>query len=186
MECAVCYCDAGPFQKLVCGHSFCNECVKKWYQKGTGEGCPMCRAPMYFRGFHKVRDEWNAEYWHNRYEEVFDEMVSGLIEEAFEEANTFPPWRRYILALLTEDLKDLERTARVLMNEGVDIETFEEILAAGDYYSDRHMNKCIFLDEPPRDPMTKHPEQDEGGRKGKRCRARPDEWYTVNFEVVFE
>lgn len=83
-ECSVCYSESGPFVKLGCSHEFCTGCVKQWYQKGTGTGCPMCRRPMYWKGFHKHRDQWNKESYEFKTGEVFMENLESYVEEALE------------------------------------------------------------------------------------------------------
>jgi len=83
-ECAVCYSESGPFVKLGCSHEFCSGCVKQWYLKGTGTGCPMCRRPMYWRGFHKQRDQWNNEAYEIKLGELFSENIDSYVEEALE------------------------------------------------------------------------------------------------------
>ncbi len=48
-DCSVCF---DPFEKdnatvLECNHSFHNDCLLKWIEKGKGDNCPLCRAPLY-------------------------------------------------------------------------------------------------------------------------------------------
>ena len=80
-ECSVCYSEAGPFRKLTCNHEFCTGCIKTWYLKGSGTGCPMCRRPIYFKGFHNVRDEWDEVAWENRCADVFSAAIDQRVEE---------------------------------------------------------------------------------------------------------
>jgi len=75
MACSVCY-ERVPTNQLTCGHSFCYHCVKTWYQKGT-ETCPMCRAPMCFRGMRDIKNTWDEE----RREGVLEEFVEYLMED---------------------------------------------------------------------------------------------------------
>jgi hypothetical protein len=186
MECAVCYGEAGPFQKLCCGHTFCTGCVKTWYLKGTGTGCPMCRAPIYFRGFHKVRDEWDEEAWETRCSEVLGEAIDACIAEAFEMAETFPPeFKEHILADITDDIGDLEKTFRFLKAENIASEDIAYVLMdTMDYYSDRHMNKVRWLDEPPKEWITRYPGHCDRQRCGKRARAFMDDWVTLSLVVL--
>ena len=187
MECAVCYAEAGPFQKLCCGHTFCTGCVKNWYLKGAaGSSCPMCRRPMYFKGFHKVRDEWNEDAWESRCADVFSEAIDYAFEDAQTMAEVFPPrWRSQIMSDLMEDLKDTEKTLRFLKSEDVTSEDIEYVLlGSDDYYSDRRINKVWYVDEPPKAFETKYPwlGQNRSGAQ-KRVRARMDPWVTVSFYV---
>lgn len=183
-ECSVCYGECGPFQKLSCGHDFCTGCIKTWYLKGTGAGCPMCRAPIYFKGFHKVRDEWNEDAWENKCADVFSEALDERFAEAQEFAQAFPPkWRNRIFRELIDDFVDIEKTYRFLKNEGVDPEVMEDVFYYEDYYSDRHMNKYSYLDEPRKEFV---PAMKSRGRgKGfKRARARQDPWVTMSFYYI--
>ncbi len=185
MECSVCYGESGPFQKLSCGHDFCSGCIKTWYLKGTGTGCPMCRAPIYFKGFHKLRDQWNEEAWENKCDEVFGDALDTCFAEAQEFAESFPPnWRTRIFSELLDNFVDIEKTYRFLKNEGVDPEVMDEVFYYEDYYSDRHMDKCWYLDEPPKAFASRYPIVEKSGGKGfKRSRARQDTWVTISFYI---
>ena len=186
MECAVCYGESGPFQKLCCGHTFCTGCVKNWYLKGVaGASCPMCRAPIYFKGFHKMRDDWNEDAWENKCTEVFGEALDERFAEAQEFAQAFPErWRARIFKEVINDFIEIEKTFRFLKNEGVEPEVMDDAFYYGDYYSDRHMNKYWYLDEPQNNFATRYPQfkQSRIG-PGKRARARQDPWATVSFYI---
>lgn len=187
-ECAVCYGENGPFQKLCCGHTFCTGCVKNWYLKGVnGSSCPMCRRTMYFKGFHKVREDWNEEAYDNRCAEIMSEAFDTTIGDALEMAETFPRMRRRILREAIRDLIDVERTFRYLKNADLTAEDIEYVLLdTGDYYSDRHMDRVQFLDEPPKRPVSRYPKNARGGsRSGKRARARQDAWSTFTLIIDF-
>ena len=47
MECPVCYTLKAKY-KLVCGHSFCYQCIAHWYQECGNHTCPMCRKDIHF------------------------------------------------------------------------------------------------------------------------------------------
>ena len=185
-ECAVCFSESGPFQKLCCGHTFCKGCIKQWYAKGAaGCTCPMCRRPMYWRGFHEVKDAWDDEAYETKCTEVFGQALDEAFEEAQDFADDFPPeWRSRIFRDLIEDFLDLEKTYRFLKNERVHPDDIEEVFYYGDYYSDRHMDKCRWLDEPPKDVATRYPLRKDGVRGGKRCRAREDEWFEMTVYLL--
>lgn len=189
MECSICYSETGPFQKLCCGHDFCSGCVKTWYQKGTGDNttCPMCRTPIYFKGFHKVREQWSEESLENKCAGVFSEAIDDCIDQAREYAEEFPKrWRPMIMREVIEDIKDLERTYRALMNYGADPEEIGDAFYYEDYYSDRHMNKCSYVDEPIKDLASKYTAGPSGfARRGKRARARQDAWATFTLIIDF-
>ena len=86
-ECSICYAETGSFVKLCCSHEFCPGCIKSWYQKGTGTGCPMCRRPMYWKGFHKAREQWDQEAYEIKSGEVFIQSVEDYATEAFSDLN---------------------------------------------------------------------------------------------------
>ena len=188
-ECSVCYSEAGPFQQLSCGHEFCNGCIKTWYLKGTGTGCPMCRKPIYFKGFHRVRDQWDEDAWETRCGEVFGEAIDACIADAFEMASLFPRrYRREILGEIAVDLKDIERTFRSLKAEGLVAEDIEYLMLETDMYmSDRHINKCGWIDEPRKELASRYPLIGASGpvSSAARNRARADEWCTMNIVVEF-
>lgn len=81
MECPVCYTNNATC-KIVCGHTFCSECVKEWYMKchHDHQDCPMCRGPLYFKGMEKFRDRWQEEKIENMYQRVFDATFDSIIE----------------------------------------------------------------------------------------------------------
>jgi len=87
MECPVCYSSTASC-KLVCGHTFCNDCVKEWYHKSDEQNCPMCRKGMYFKGMYKVRKEWDEEAHETRVQEIYAEAINDIIEE-FEDEPDF-------------------------------------------------------------------------------------------------
>jgi hypothetical protein len=182
-ECSVCYGDEGVFQKLSCGHDFCSGCIKTWYLKGTGTGCPMCRAPIYFKGFHKLRDQWDEDAHETKCSEVFSEAIDACVTQAFEYAEAFPKrWRSMILREIIEDVKDLERTYRALVAYGAGPEEIDDAFYYEDYYSDRHLDKCSYLDEPPKESVPSVQSRSRG--KGfKRSRARQDTWATFSFYI---
>jgi hypothetical protein len=93
MECPVCYCNKVSCT-LVCGHSFCKSCVKTWYYKCDEPSCPMCRRTLYFKGMHKVVEEWdderatkkNEDAFNKAFDEIFFDEESDLEDEAEAEA----------------------------------------------------------------------------------------------------
>lgn len=171
MECSVCYGESGPFQKLSCGHDFCSGCIKNWYLSGTGSGCPMCRRPIYFKGFHKVRDSWNEESQNIKCVEVLNNTFDILINDAIEITNMFPKkYRKDILNNVFEDLKDTEKMYRFLRYDGFDADDIDYILnETSIYFSDRKINKNKWIDDPIiKECETQYPKLKRA--KGSRCR----------------
>ena len=63
-----------------------------------------------------------------------------------------------IMQGLSDDLKDLDRSTRYLMDEGIDAEWLEYVLYETDaYYSDRRVGKYSWIDEPRPQPATRYP-----------------------------
>ena len=185
MECAVCYNDCAKACKLVCGHVFCTGCVKEWYRKGTGTGCPMCRRPMYFKGFHKARDQWDEEAYETRCAEVLSQALDASIEEGVEMAEMWPEeFTERIFSVTMDDIRAIEKTWRFLVHEGVCAEDIEYVLdATGDYYSDRHLDRYRWFDEPQKKWVSRYAKSKGASRCAKRARARQDAWFEVSFYV---
>ena len=183
-ECSVCYGESGPFQKLCCGHTFCTGCIKNWYLRGAaGSSCPMCRAPVYFKGFHMVRDRWNEDARDAKCAEVFGDALDERFAEAQDFANSFPPkWRTRIFRELAADFVDLDKTYRFLRSENVDPEVMEDIFYWGEYYSDRNIDKYSYLDEPRKDFVPQLPRMHSKGFK--RARALEDPWVTLTLYLI--
>ena len=186
-ECSVCYGEDGSFVKLSCGHEFCAGCIKSWYLKGTGTGCPMCRRPVYFKGFHKVREQWNQDAWDTRCTEVFGEAVDACLTESLEMAEMFPrKYRKQILADALEDLADIEKTYRFLRHEDLDDESIAYVLLeTADYYSDRHLVRPWTSAEPIKTLPPRYPMWSARPTLAARSRALMDPWSTVNLVIEF-
>ena len=187
-ECSVCYGESGPFQKLCCGHAFCTGCIKNWYLKGAAGAnttCPLCRAPVYFKGFHRVRDQWNEDAQEAKCAEVFGAALDERFAEAQEFAQAFPAkWHDRIFRELVDDFVEIEKTYRFLKSEGVDHEVMEDVFYWGDYYSDRHIGKYSYLDEPPKEFVPAVQSRGRGTAGFKRSRARQDPWVTLGLYYI--
>ncbi len=146
----------------------------------------MCRRPIYFRGFHNVREEWNEDAWEARCADVFSEAIDTAFEEAKEFAEAFPPrWRGRIMRDVIEDVIEIEKTYRYLKSEDLASDDIQYVLLyTDDYYSDRHINKWNWCDEPSKSFETRYPwlKQSRAGSQ-KRVRAREDPWVTVSFYI---
>lgn len=87
MECPICYCDDAKCH-LVCGHSFCQGCTKEWWLKSCEPNCPMCRAPLYFKGMRNVVERWDKEREEKMIESVYARVFNEILEE-LEEGDGF-------------------------------------------------------------------------------------------------
>lgn len=83
MECTICY-ERDARCDFVCGHSFCYQCVKTWYQKGT-HTCPMCRRSMCFRGVMRAKKVWDRENREHVLAEVIEELLFEIDEAEYHE-----------------------------------------------------------------------------------------------------
>jgi hypothetical protein len=147
----------------------------------------MCRAPVYWSGFHKVREQWNEEAYEHKCAEVFGQALDECFEETQDFADTLPPqWRSRIFKDLIEDFIDLEKTYKFLRWHETDTDEMEQVFYYGDYYSDRKIGKYIWSDDPPKEWMTRYPAGRSSGleRCGSRRRAAQDEWYTLGVYFV--
>jgi hypothetical protein len=141
---------------------------------------------MYFKGFHKVRDQWDEDAWEVRCAEVLSEAIDECIAEGLEMADSFPEeFREEIIEETMDDIRDIERTFRFLKAEGICADDIEYVLTdTMDYYSDRHINKVRWIDEPVKEWMTKYPLRKDGVKGGSRCRAQEDEWFTMTVCLI--
>jgi hypothetical protein len=109
-ECGVCY-SASCNCRLVCGHSFCRDCVKSWYQKGSGDStCPMCRQRLYFKGLYKVAGSWDDERSSILEESFFLEQFESLCSDPGD--------------FLLYELYDLQHDYNFSVRMGVDFEWY--------------------------------------------------------------
>ena len=140
---------------------------------------------MYFKGFHKARDAWDEEAYETRCTEILAETMETCIQEAFEMAEYFPrKFRKEILDEVMNDLREMEKTFRFLKSEGLYPDDIDYVLnETDDYYSDRHLDACSYVDEPTREAAPRRAAS-TAGRAGRRVRARQDPWFTVSF--IFE
>ena len=81
MECPVCYCTPDSHYTLTCGHKICTSCVKQWFITSLEPDCPMCRAPLNFRGMHRVREKWENEAFERRVQEHYGKALDSAIQD---------------------------------------------------------------------------------------------------------
>ncbi len=115
MECPVCYCSQANC-KLVCGHSFCMQCIKNWYTKcPETASCPMCRKMLYFRGINNKVTEWEEEHRDNLFQKIFEENLDDIFSEIDSRtmlalsflSSRFDIMRKYDLDLTEDDINFL-------------------------------------------------------------------------------
>ena len=138
MECAVCYEAVKAPVKLTCGHAFCHECVKSWYLKGTGSGCPMCRRPVYFRGFHKVRVDWEIDSWYEQCQQLFGDRFDAELE-----ATVYLGQLCGLKRFSPKSMRELESTFECGLIDGLLVDEMDYLLnESGAYFSVRRFNRC--------------------------------------------
>ena len=103
MECPICYTNF-PTCKYLCGHSFCKTCTKDWFTKCDEPSCPMCRKPIYFKGIHKKKEEWEEE----RIENMFQRVYSEVIEDIMDDDECSRRWILFEMELVEERLRKLK------------------------------------------------------------------------------
>jgi hypothetical protein len=58
-ECCICYKNK-QLCEIDCSHSFCHQCIQKWYKENKGKGCPICRQPYTLQKYNtRYRDYKN-------------------------------------------------------------------------------------------------------------------------------
>jgi len=117
----------------------------------------MCRRPIYFKGFAKVRESWDEEAWETKCHEIFTECVDECIEDAFQMADALPRFRKSILQGVVDDVKQIERTFTVLKKHKYSSEDIDFVLNETDEcLSDRW--KYVWYDEPRKEKPAYHHE----------------------------
>ena len=118
----------------------------------------MCRRPIYFRGFHKVEEQWSEDAWETRCSEVFEHSVEdemqNLTEMLVQWPREFHPFftRRAML-----QLKMNERMFSSLKKGGFDSEEIDCLLNDTDFYFTKihvsYMPKTPRVEKVPYKPM---------------------------------
>lgn len=145
---------------LVCGHTFCGDCVKTWYMRGGT--CPMCRRKVHYRRMPVSR--WHKEAEETKKSTIFQETFDTLLECVMEPIvfhvqgqpdddewlpNVNP--NRYIPVkspdgktvtihrrnVSLDEFADLEKTYRAIKDDCTPDELDYVLNDTDDYYSDR-------------------------------------------------
>ncbi len=158
MECSICYEECkGQQKRLVCGHVFCTGCIKEWYFRSEEPACPMCRGPLYFRGF--LSAGWSQEKEERTDDdELFQRMFDWVLHdrfEMFEELDVIPD--KYDFNELICDLSEIQQTYNALKYKyEFDYDTIEYIMYE-DYRPFSPREKYYYADEPQKPWFTKYP-----------------------------
>jgi len=173
-DCGVCYVNE-PRCKLVCGHAFCYQCVKSWYQKSDEPSCPMCRGSLYFRKMRKHLDKWEAEGIDAHNEECFN----NALEEIFDEEDLEYFGTDDILF----EIEELQKRYQDFVYSGYDM---EEILSASeeDIITSSglpHILDDMFIKNP---FVSKHQSQRRKMRTGKRVMGKRDSSLALELVIL--
>lgn len=97
-ECPVCYLYKPPFE-LNCGHSFCYQCVKNWYQNSETQSCPLCRQNMAFREVYIECDAaTDVMYAVYNFQRVYTKLSKMHVNVTFDDLSYFirQPWCLFV------------------------------------------------------------------------------------------
>jgi hypothetical protein len=110
----------------------------------------MCRAPIYFKGLWRKREEWACEAYEEKTDGIFGEAWEECLNTGMANIEEFLKYipkggrrvmRRYHLEELMDDLTNLEKTHRFLKNEDLDEDDLDYVLKyTDDYFSDHSLN----------------------------------------------
>lgn len=173
-DCGVCYTNE-PRCKLVCGHAFCYQCVKNWYQKSDEPSCPMCRGSLYFRNMRKHLDKWEDERADAHNEECFN----NVFEEIFDAEEL----EFYGTDDILWEIEELQKRYHTFVDSGYDMEEIlnafeEDIITSGGLppILDDLFVKNLFI--------TKHQTQRRKSRNGKRVMGKRDSSLGVELVIL--
>jgi hypothetical protein len=95
----------------------------------------MCRRPIYFKGFHKVEEQWSEDAWETRCSEVFEQTVEDEMEYLKEMLTLWPPeFHAFFLRKAMKELKKNERMFSSLKEGGFEAEEIDYLLNETDFY----------------------------------------------------
>ena len=110
--------------------------------KAEAPSCPMCRGPLFFRGFRQL--DWKEEK-KNKDDEGFGTLVGEVLEWAQKEAKDDPMYGPFVFWESMMYLADAESTYRVLKSWGYDHETIVEAIEDGVVFSIRE--KWVYYND---------------------------------------
>lgn len=137
MECPVCL-ETRLCQQLACGHGVCRQCIKAWTIKGCNDGCPMCRAPMHYKGQRGMEQRWFDECVEEQYTTSLNNIFEEIIEGFFEDAG---PWD------VMADMMEIQNTFNILKEEGFLPEEIEDLICGEGFCIGRRL-KMEYYDDP--------------------------------------
>jgi hypothetical protein len=104
----------------------------------------MCRRPIYFKGFHRVEEQWNKDAWETRCSEAFDQSVEDVMENLREMLVQWPPeFHAFFKRTAMRELKKNERMFSSLKEGGFDSEEIDYLLNETDFYFTRTVGSYV-------------------------------------------
>jgi hypothetical protein len=95
----------------------------------------MCRRPIYFKGFHKVEDQWNEDAWETRCSEALEHSVEDVMQNLREMLVQWPPeFHAFFTRTAMRELKKNERMFSALKEGGFASEEIDYLLNESDMY----------------------------------------------------
>jgi hypothetical protein len=95
----------------------------------------MCRRPIYFKGFHKVEEQWNEDAWETRCSEALEHSLEDVMQNLREMLAVWPPeFHAFFTRTAMRDLKKNERMFSALKEGGFASEEIDYLLNESDMY----------------------------------------------------
>lgn len=114
----MCYSDDCACHTLTCGHNICKSCVKQWFTTSPEPDCPMCRAPLNFRGLHRVREKWEEEAFEKRLEELYGNAIDNAIEDWIDD---LPSMCVHAMRAVEHNLKEIYHIIHELSDDAIEL-----------------------------------------------------------------
>ena len=144
-------------ERLVCGHFFHQDCIKKWFlnlETEASNNCPMCRQQLRFsnRGLMINRNLYNQK------EQLIAQQMEDDEEEQFEMAENDQDYDD-MESISSEDIEEMERELDLESNEdeddmesisSEDIEEMERELDLDEEEDENEAPNIVVYQEPTR------------------------------------
>jgi hypothetical protein len=115
----------------------------------------MCRRPIYFKGFHKVEEQWNEDAWETRCSEVFENLVEDVMQNLKEMLVQWPKeFHTFFTRTAMIELKKNERLFFSLKEDGFDADEIDYLLNESDvYFTKTYIHKTPRREKVPYKPI---------------------------------
>lgn len=143
-----------------CGHCFHTRCFYEWYLKAEEPSCPMCRAPVLFKGI--IKSGWKKSVVEN------SSSVEEFTDWVFDEMNHDETLKPHALHVIKE-AQVLWHTASEL---GYDKDEIDYMLWTFDWISPKHITRNGPKDRPVPDTPSKQSRKNNGLFTKKKYHGR--------------